>query len=259
MFIEERHQAILDYLKTKGRISAKEIQNLYQVSFDTARRDLRILEEKGLLKRTRGGALPLRQVGFKPKPKGWTARDITVIKDNYLAISMKAIDMIKENDVIYITSASVGFFIAQNLPTNIHITVVTNSIINAEELRNRSNITCIVAGGAMDLKGCFRDSFTLDCIRKLRFDISFITSGCISADFGLSIQKPNLEVIKAVIDSSKSVVGLFPTEKIGFESIVHICPANKLDTLITDWDAPEDELKKLEKQGIEIIRVEKKD
>lgn len=63
MFIEERHQAILDLLNENGRISNLEIQEKFEVSYDSAKRDLRILEEKGLLKRTHGGAIPARQIG----------------------------------------------------------------------------------------------------------------------------------------------------------------------------------------------------
>ncbi len=56
---------------------------------------------------------------------------------------------------------------------------------------------------------------------------------------------------------SKKSIGLYPTEKIGYESIISICPANKLDVLITDWDATYDELKKFDEQGIEVMIAEK--
>ncbi len=257
MFIEERHRAILDYLEKNGRISANEIQEMFNVSFDTARRDLRILEENGLLKRTHGGALPIRQIGFSKPPK-MTARDIDTIKDNYHAIAMKAVSMIKDRDVIFITSASVGYFMAQNLPEDVFITVITNSIIIAEELRKYDNIRVIIAGGEMDAKGNCYDSFSMECIRRMRFDKSFITSACISAEFGLSIQRTAaVDYWNTIIGSSRCTVGLYPTEKIGFDSIIRICPANKLDILITDWDAPEEELKKYDKMGIEVVVVEK--
>lgn len=66
MFIEERHRAILTIENEVGRISIGEIQEKFSVSVDSARRDLRILEEKGLLKRTHGGAIPLLQAGMIP-------------------------------------------------------------------------------------------------------------------------------------------------------------------------------------------------
>ena len=46
-------------------------------------------------------------------------------------------------------------------------------------------------------------------------------------------------------------------EKIGFDSIVSICPANRLDTMITDWDASEEDLKKFDEQGINVLVVDK--
>ena len=62
MFIEERHRAILKLLDQKGRITTGEMQELFGISYDSAKRDLRILEEKGLLKRTHGGAIQMHSV-----------------------------------------------------------------------------------------------------------------------------------------------------------------------------------------------------
>ena len=43
MFIEERHEKIIEYLEKNGRIMTTTVQDMFEVSFDTARRDLRIL------------------------------------------------------------------------------------------------------------------------------------------------------------------------------------------------------------------------
>ena len=87
MFIEERHQAILDLLNEKGSITTTEIQEKFAVSYDSAKRDLRILEEKGLLKRTHGGAIKLRQIAFSKPPKV-TCKDIKEVKENYVLIEV---------------------------------------------------------------------------------------------------------------------------------------------------------------------------
>jgi DeoR family fructose operon transcriptional repressor len=256
MFIEERHQAILDWIDKNGSISVTDIQKQFLVGYETAKRDLRILEEKGLLKRTHGGAIPVRQTAYGKPPKV-TCRDITEIRENYMAIAKKAVSLIQNNDVIFITAATVGYFMVQNLQDNIKIRVVTNSIILAEELRKKDNISVILLGGEMDSKGNCYDAFAVEMIKKLRFDKCFITAACISPKFGLSIQKSQaISFWNAVIDSSKKCYGLFPTEKIGFDSIISICPANRLDVLITDWDASEEDLACFDEQGIEIIVVE---
>ena len=257
MYIEERHQAILDWLAEKGSISNADIQENFGVSYDSAKRDLRILEEKGLLKRTHGGALPLRQVATG-RPAKMTMKDMTCVRENYLEIAKAAVSMIKNHDVVYIPSATVGLFMVQNIPDELKIRVVTNSIVIAEELRKKDNISVIMLGGEMDDRGNCYDTIAVETIKRLRFDKCFLTSACISATFGLSIQKTQaISFWNALIDSSKMTVGLYPKEKIGFDSVVSICPANRLDTLITDWDASEEDLKLFDEQGIKVVVVDK--
>lgn len=257
MFIEERHQAILTWLKEKGSITTNDIQEEFGVSYDSAKRDLRLLEEKGLLKRTHGGALPLHQVAFG-RPAKQTVKDIAEVKDNYYRIALHAVSMIQNHDVIFLSSATVCYFMAQNIPDDIHIRVVTNSIVIAEELRTKDNVSVILLGGEMDDKGNCYDAIAVETVNRLRFDKCFVTSAFISAEFGLSIQRTAaISFFNAVMDSSKQTIGLFPKEKIGFDSIVSICPAERLDVLITDWDASEEDLKQFDEKGIEIVVVEK--
>ena len=258
MYIEERQQAILEWLKENGRISTSDIQEKFSVSYESAKRDLRILEEKGLLKRTHGGAIPVRQVAAA-RPANLTIKDYGEVKKNYFLIAKKAIDMIENNDVIFLSSTTVCYFIAQNLPDNINVRVVTNSIIIAEELRNRENAFVILLGGEMDKKGNCYDVIATDTLKKLRIDKCFICSAAISAKFGMSIQRTSaISFFNAVMDSSKKKIGLFPKEKIGFDSIVSISPAERLDILITDWDVLEEELNLFREKGIEVIVVEEK-
>lgn len=215
------------------------------------------MEEKGLLKRTHGGALPARQVGFSKPPK-MTGKDIEQVYDNYNAIAKKAASMIQERDVVFITSATIGCLMIKHLPKDIFFTAVTNSIVIGEELRNLDNVRTIMVGGEMDNKGNCYDAIAVETIKRIRFDKCFITSACISAEFGLSIQRTGaIAVWNGIIDSSKCVVGLYPTEKIGFDSIISICPAERLHILITDWEASEDEIQKFDEKDIEIIIVEK--
>ena len=147
---------------------------------------------------------------------------------------------------------------AQNLPEELTLRAVTNSIVVAEELRRKPNVSVILIGGEMDDKGCCYDGFAMEMVKKLRFDKCFLTSASISADFGISMQRTAaLPFYSALIEGSKQVIGLYPKEKIGFHSVVSIAPAEKLDLMITDWDASEEDLKLLSEKGIEIEIVEK--
>lgn len=257
MFIEERHQLILEILSQKGSISTAEIQEKFGISYDSAKRDLRLLEEKGLLKRTHGGALPIKKIGDCIDCFNLSSKErIKEAKTNYLVIAKKAVEMIENNDVIYLTNASVGCLIAQNIPSQKQCTIVTNSISIAEELRNKENITTVLTGGEMSKSGACYDSITIENIKRFRFDKCFVTSACLSVDFGMSVQKTrSVALTSLVIENSKCVIGLYPTEKIGFSSFISICPAEKLDFLITDWNVAKEDVESFKEKNIEVVVV----
>ena len=52
MFMQERHKAIADTIAAKGKITIGEITQTYGISDESARRDLRLLEQQGVCKRT---------------------------------------------------------------------------------------------------------------------------------------------------------------------------------------------------------------
>lgn len=258
MFIEERHEEIIRIIQREGSITNVRIQQEFGVGYDSAKRDLRLLEEQGKLKRTHGGAIAVRQVAVG-KPEKYMNRDIQVIKKNYVQIAKYAVSLIEDNDTVYISAASVGYFMVQHIPEKIKIRAVVNSIEIAELLRPLDNVRVIMLGGEMDSKGMCRDSFTVEMLKRLRFDKAFITAAAISPDFGISIQNTiNLDFLNTIIKQAKQVIGLFPVEKIGFESVVSICPADKLDLLVTDWKVTEEWKQKFEEMGVDVKTVKEK-
>jgi len=255
MFIEERHQAILNLLKENGRIKISDIQKEFNISLESARRDLRILEEKGLLKRTHGGAIPLMQVGFIP-PR---VREIKEVFDNYDAIAKKGAEFIKENDIVYLTSGSVGFIMLKYLPRDINYTLVVNSASLANELKLWDNVSVYVVGGKMrqHSTASMVDSLATSFVRNMHFDLNLMTAGGVDAQFGVSNGTDETATFqRAVIENSRRNILLMPNQKIGFKAFIKVCDVNKFDTLITDWDASEEELVKIREAGVEVIVVE---
>lgn len=258
MFIEERHEEIIRIIQREGSITNTRIQQEFGVGYDSAKRDLRLLEEQGKLKRTHGGAIAVRQVAVG-KPEKYMNRDIQVIKKNYVQIAKYAVSLIEDNDTVYITAASVGYFMAQHLPEKIRVRAVVNSIEVAELLRPLDNVRVIMLGGEMDGKGMCRDSFTIEMLQRIRFDKAFITAAAISPEFGLSIQNSiNLTYLNTIIKQAKQVIGLFPVEKVGFESVLSICPVTKLDLLVTDWHVTKEMKQTFEEVGVPVKAVKEK-
>ncbi len=253
--MEERHQEISDIIKTNGKITIFEITEKYGISDESARRDLRMLEQKGICQRTHGGAIIPRQVGVRPPAN----RDFVnmPVYDNYKGISRAAVNMIKENDTVYLTSGSFGHIMISLLPRDIHFTVVVNSVDTAKELRDFENIDVYVAGGKMRQSGSLVDSLANEFVSCLHFDICFITGSGLTAEFGLSNGTDETAAFqRTVICNSRKRCLLMPGTKIGVNSFIKVCDIDYFDTIITDWDCTEEQIAAIEEKCAKIIVVE---
>lgn len=256
MFIEERHRAILELLAEKGSINTAEIQRKFCVGYDSAKRDLRILEEKGLLKRTHGGAISIDRVKLG-QPMRQTARESSGGSPSSLAIAQYAASLIADCDVVFIDSSAMGQLMAKSLPRELRLQVVTSSITVAAELRTERNVKLILLGGELDGQGCCRDGFALEMIRRLRFDKCFLTTDAVSAGFGLSVRSVSeLLFLNTLMDSSKKIIGLYPSEKVGAESAVSVSSAARLSCLITDRMADDEAIAELGELGVKTVTVD---
>lgn len=255
MFIEERHNEISEIIRVNGKIKISEITEKYGISDESARRDLRLLEQKGICKRTHGGAIMAGQVSVRP-PKNRNFDDMPVF-DNYKEISRVAANMIRENDTVYMTGGSFGYIMISFLPRDIHYTLIVNSVDIAKALREFDNVDVYIAGGKMRQSGSLVDSFASNFVSHLHFDLCFITGAGVTADFGLSNGTDETATFqRAVIKNSRKKCLLMPSAKVGVDSFVKVCEVDAFDSIITDWDCVEDQIVAIEEKGVEVIVVE---
>lgn len=255
MFIEERHQEISDIIKTKGKITIAEIKNKYGISDESARRDLRLLEQKGMCKRTHGGAILGQQVSVRP-PVNRDFDNMPVF-DNYREISRIAAGKICENDTVYLTGGSFGHIMVSLLPKDIHYTIVVNSVDIGKALRSFDNIDVYIAGGKMRQSGSLVDSLANEFVSRMHFDLCFITGAGLTAGFGLSNGTDETAAFqRTVIKNSRKRCLLMPGAKIGVDSFIKVCDVDAFDLIITDWDCVEDQITAIEEKGVEITVVE---
>lgn len=255
MFIEERHQGISEIIKANGKITIAEITDKYGISDESARRDLRILEQQGICKRTHGGAISVQQVSVRPP----VDRDFgnMPIFDNYREISRAAAAMIRENDTVYLTGGSFGHIMVSFLPRDIHYTIIANSVDIGKELRSFDNIEVYIAGGKMRQSGSLVDSLANEFVSHLHFDLCFITGAGLTADFGLSNGTDETATFqRTVIKNSRKRCLVIPSSKIGVDSFIKVCDVDAFDFIITDWDCVEDHIAAIEEKGIRVTIVE---
>lgn len=255
MFIEERHQAILDIIKENGKITIAEIAIRFNISYESARRDLRLLEEKGFCKRTHGGAILANQVSVTP-PLNRDYHNM-IIQDNYREIARFAATMIRPNDIVYLTGGSFGHIMLNYLPRDIHYTVIVNSVYLGNELRNFENIDFYIAGGKVRKSGSIVDSLSNNFISQMHFDLCFITGSGLTAEFGLTNGTDETATFqRSVIKNSRRKCLLMPSAKIGVDSFIKVCDVEVFDSIITDWECLEEHIAVIKEKGIDIIVVE---
>lgn len=251
MFMEERHQEITEMIQRNGKVTIAEITEKYSISDESARRDLRLLEQRGLCKRTHGGAILLQQVSVRP-PVDREFKTMPVY-ENYREISKQAATKIKENDIVYLTSGSFGYLMVSFLPKHIPYTVVVNSVDLAKELRAFENIEVYMVGGKMRQSGSVVDSFACDFVSRLHFDVCFLTGGGMTAEFGLSNGTEETAAFqRMVLKNSRRGYLLMPGTKVGVDSFVKVCDATAFEEMLTDEDCVEDQIAALEEKGIRV-------
>lgn len=251
MFAEERRELILSMVKSKGRIFAKDLAEEFGTSIDTIRRDLTIMEEQGLLKRTHGGAIPLSKVRRLPVDTKLRYSEGT---DHQNAVAKIAATFIEPGDTVFIGGASIHYVLLKYLPIDKNYTVVTNSLTIAEKLKPLSNIeTYIVCGKIKDEEGIV-DILATEFIRSIRIDVAFITGGGISAKHGLSSATPEGAIFqRTVAEVARKKICLANFDKIGAEFFSKTIDTKDIDLLITDWEAPSNQLDKIQKLGVKVL------
>jgi DeoR/GlpR family transcriptional regulator of sugar metabolism len=256
MFAEERREMILSKLKTNRRILAKDLAEELDISIDTIRRDLTIMEEHGLLKRTHGGAIPLSKVRRHPIENNIRYSEGT---EHQNAVAKLAAGYIEQGDTVFIGGASIHYVLLKYLPFDKKFTVVTNSLTIAEKLKQYNNIETYIVCGNIKYEEGIVDALATEFIRNLRIDLAFLTGGGLTAEHGLSNSTPEGAIFqKAVAQVSRKKVCLANFDKIGAEFFSKTVDIKDLDLIITDWEAPDEEIEKIKKLGLNILIAKSK-
>jgi DeoR/GlpR family transcriptional regulator of sugar metabolism len=254
VFAQERHNKILEILHQEGKVVVKDLSIIFDVTEDCIRKDLKILEGKNLLERTYGGAVLIRKSA--PNQNIETRRNINVTSKQIIA--KKAVDIIEENETIFLDISSTNILLAEELSkTSKKVTVVTNMLDIASVLKNtNSNIKVICAGGVLskDLDG-FTGSMTIEIINGYRPTKCFIGS-CGVNIFDKSITTFDVEdgnTKKAIISVSKHVYLVMENSKFYIDGTYKFATLYDIDSIITEAAPDKDILNILSKTNTEII------
>ncbi|RUS46024.1 DeoR/GlpR family DNA-binding transcription regulator [Cohnella sp. AR92] len=251
MLAAARHQAILDLLLADGAVQVSQLSERFGVTPKTVREDLEKLEEKGLLRRTHGGAvsagdeaesmLPLQI----PDTKRLTEKE---------AIAERALRYIAPDDIIALDAGSTTLEIAKRLP-NEPLTVLTNDLLIMRELIGKDRIRLVVPGGYRQ-RNVLIGNEAIDWIGRLNVQKLFLSTTGIHEKFGLTVFTGELiELKKAYMENAKEIYCVADHAKFDRAALLTFAALEDIHTIITDAGLDEDTLRRYERSSLTIERA----
>jgi len=253
LYAEERQRAILKQARRNGRVDVATLAAAFEITSETVRRDLTALERSGVVRRVHGGAIPVERRGIEP---GLDARDavMTAEKDR---IAAAALEQIPDGGAILLDAGTTVGRLANLVPADRELTVVTPSLPNACALANRPGVTLMLVGGR--LRGhtmASVDGWALDALKDTFVDVAFLSTSGLSVERGLTTPDTAEAMVKrAAIASARRTVLLADHTKIGDDHFARFGGLCDVDTLITDRGAEPRELDEIGRAGVKVIIV----
>lgn len=246
----KRHQDILERLERDKHLEVNDLCNFLGVSAVTIRKDLKLLEQKGLLHRTHGGAsfdnpyINERTVVDKEK--------ISVAEKN--GIARMAANLILENDSIMIGSGTTVQTFSKFIKPNNKLTVITSSIHVVLHLIHDTNITILQLGGYVrHSSASVIGNYAEYILKNISCSKLFLGVDGIDLDYGLSTTNlEEAELNKKMLKAAQKVIVLADSSKFGKKSFARICDLSEVDEIITDIGLSDMIKKTLEEKEIKV-------
>ena len=238
MLVAERHARIVHSLRGVMVASTEELSQILDVSPETIRRDLVLLEQQGALTRVRGGAtigLPLL-TGEEP-----AFRDRTdLAADAKKRIGQAAAELVHPGQTVVMDVGTTALAAARALPADFFGTVATCSLLVATELASRPNLEILVCGGRLrsgDL--ALSNSTAQGFFAQFYADIAFLGSGGLHATAGLTdYYLDEAAVRKTIITNSAQSYVLADCTKVGRIARHRVAGFGDVSGLVTDQEPP---------------------
>lgn len=253
MYPEERQHAIAALVLLHGRASVTELAATYDVTTETVRRDLAVLDRAGVLRRVHGGAVPARALHVVepgvPEREGTRA-------DHKDAIARAATEFfpISGGSVLFDAGTTTAR-VAALLPADRELVAITNSVPIAARLATMPLVSLQLLGGRVrGLTQAAVGEQVLRVLDTLRVDIAFLGTNGITVGHGLSTPDSEEAAVKrAMVASANYVVAVADSSKIGHEELVSFAAINSVDVLVTDDEISASDRAALAEHGVEVV------
>lgn len=179
MYKCEREDEILSLLSETGYATVEYLSSKMNISASSIRRDLKNLEERGLVKRSYGG-VKIAGSGGRRVPFDLRSHENSAQKK---AIAKAALALIGEGDTVFLDGSSSACFVAELLPSVAGVTVITNGLDALERLSGY-DVKVYSTGGVSspENRRVFVGGYAQDFLRRMRADVAVISAQAVSSN-----------------------------------------------------------------------------
>lgn len=248
---EERRERITALLREASRVTVDELADRLETSRETVRRDLALLSEQGVLRKVHGGAVPVQTALESPLRERRAAA-----RAEKIAIGRTAATLFEPGDSILIDAGSTTAYFAEALGRAGSFTVITNSVLVANELWSAPHRGEVyLTGGRYFGEGHeVLGPIVVEQIQRLHADHAVLTIGAVDA--GGKFMDFNTEeafVARAMIASARRTTVLADSSKLNRRALFEVCEAAQVDRLVTDRLPEPALINLLQTASVEII------
>ncbi len=226
---------------------------LMQVSVETLRRDLRVLENAGQIRRSHGVFVPT-EIGRHENPM--SVREVNDA-DQKQRIAQVAASLIGEATTLYLDEGVIPRFMVRHLPVDRVLTVVTASLPTAMALVEATAHDVVVVGGAVRRKTLA----TLGGIGTgptagLFVDLAIMGTNGVSVEHGLTTPDPEVARVKeAAMWASRRRILICEHLKFGVVSFARFAELADIGHIVTGAELPRSMARRFEAAGPTVLRV----
>ena len=249
MLKEERFTHILTALRKKGKVDFESLSGALKVSEDTVRRDIDALHNNGLLLKVRGGAISLTK-----NPLSFQDRTRFLAEEKNV-IALKAQQLIKDGQTIFMDGGSTVCAIASHLPANSRCRLVTNNMALVPIVSKFKHIELILLGGLYDRETAVNTGGqTCGEVSKYIADLYFMGTCALQPNFGISaVVQADGEVKQCMLKNAAKTYALANHTNLNTTEYYKVCGLKDITGLITDLSPDDPLLDDLRNLGIRLL------
>ncbi|MEU6667222.1 DeoR/GlpR family DNA-binding transcription regulator [Streptomyces sp. NPDC046727] len=250
---DERRREIVRAARATGSVDVTALAAELGVAKETIRRDLRALEDHGLVRRTHGGAYPVESAGFETT----LAFRATSHVPEKRRIATAAAELLGDAESVFVDEGFTPQLIAEALPRDRPLTVVTASLPVAGALAEAGSISVLLLGGRVRAGTLATvDHWTTKMLAGFVIDLAYIGSNGISREHGLTTPDPAVSEVKAqAVRAARRTVFAGVHTKFGAVSFCRFAEVAELEAIVTSTQLPTAEAHRYALLGPQVIRV----